>query len=68
MDYGFIDYNGNAWSNASVDTYNLIDAEVSKRLKLNPAYGSLARTELEFYLDQRHKTFVQLSEINGAKP
>ena len=67
LNYGFIDYNGNSWSNASVDTYNKFNEQVVKREKNLPLpVGSLALKELEFYRDQRHKTFIQLCEIYKA--
>ena len=64
MEHGFKDYNGNVWSNASVDTYNRFNIEVEKRDKLHcDDRNSLAFKELEHYKDQRHKTFVQLMEL-----
>jgi len=68
MQYGFIDFNLNVWPDASVNTYNRFNEQVAKRDKL-PANdkSSLAYKELEFYKNQRHKTFVQLMEI-AAEP
>lgn len=68
--YGFVDYFGHAWGDSSVDTYNRACEEVSKRERMykNPERGSECFSDLEFYKDQRHKTFVQLVEINqGVK-
>lgn len=69
MEYGFVDYNGNQWSNNAVDTYNRFNAEVAKRDTVHfKSLDSLAFKELEFYKDQRHKNFVQLMEIaSGVK-
>lgn len=65
MEYGFVDWNGNKWSNSAVDTYNRFNDEVAKRDKLPyDDRTSLAFKELEFYKDQRHKTFVQLMEVS----
>ena len=61
MQYGFIDYLGRKWPDSFVDTYNRYDAEVIKRDKPNLCAESKA--ELEFYRDQRHKQFIQLSEL-----
>jgi hypothetical protein len=58
--YGFVDYNGNVWSDNLVDTYNRYNDEVNKRLNMNFDHyplGSLCRKELEFYKDQRHAFF-----------
>jgi len=68
IEYGFVDFNGNKWSNNSVDTYNRFNAEVAKRdnLPYNDR-SSLAFKELEFYKNQRHKNFVQLMEIAAEK-
>jgi len=63
MEYGFIYYTGRKWHNSSVDTYNRACGEVIKREVNKPISGSLAHKELEFYKDQKHKTFIQLSEI-----
>lgn len=59
----FTDYRGSNWSQTMADTYNRFDAEVEKREKKEPPRGSQAWHELEFYRDQRHKTFVQLADI-----
>lgn len=68
LNYGFIDYNGNAWSNSSVDTYNRFNEQVVKREKKLPLpANSLAFKELEFYRDQRHKTFTLLCDIAKEK-
>jgi len=66
MQYGFTDYRGNTWGNASVDTYNRFNEQVFKREKLNPVRGTMAFDELEFYRDQRHKCFEQLAEIAAS--
>jgi hypothetical protein len=58
--YGFVDYNGNAWSDNLVDTYNRYNEDVNKRLSMNFDHypkGSLCRKELEFYKNQRHEFF-----------
>jgi hypothetical protein len=69
MKYGFVDYLNNAWPDAHVDTYNHFNEQVEKREAKQPALGTMAFDELEFYRDQRHKMFIQLVEINskGAK-
>ena len=68
IEYGFVDFNGNQWSNVSVDTYNRFNAEVAKRDNLPyDDRSSLAFKELEFYKDQRHKNFVQLMDITANK-
>jgi hypothetical protein len=59
----FTDYRGSPWSQTMADTYNRFDAEVEKREKKEPPRGSLTWQELEFYRDQRHKTFVMLADI-----
>jgi len=63
MKYGFIDYTSKKWHNSSVDTYNRACEEVIKRELHKTIAGSLAHHELEFFKDQQHKTFIQLSEI-----
>lgn len=69
MEYGFVDYNSNQWSDVSVDTYNRFNAEVAKRDHLPyDDRNSLSFKELEFYKNQRHKNFIQLMEIaSGIK-
>jgi hypothetical protein len=69
MRYGFVDYRGNAWPNAHVDTYNRYNEQVFKRAYKETKRGTMAFDEMEFYRDQRHKMFVQIVDINskGAK-
>jgi len=63
INYGFKDYQTNARNDSSVDTYNRFNDEVIKRDKNN--LNLMAKQELEFYKDQRHKQFIQLCEINN---
>ena len=67
MQYGFVDYLGNVWSDNQVDTYNRYNAQVFKREAVPHDKGSLHCKELEFYKDQRHKQFIQTVDIN-SKP
>ncbi len=62
-EYGFIDMHGHKWCNAWVDTYNRFTDKVNKSAGVELHAGSLAANEREFYLDQRHKTFVQFINI-----
>ena len=63
---GFIDLNDLEWSQTSIDTYNRFNEQVEKREALNnPSVQS--KQELEFYRDQRHKTFIQLVELERQK-
>jgi hypothetical protein len=62
----FIDLNGSKWSQSSIDTYNRFNEQVEKREKLNNP-SEQSKQELEFYRDQRHKTFIQLAEIEKQK-
>lgn len=61
--YGFVDFNGNQWCNAWVDTYNRFTHDINKSAGIEVKSGSLTQKERDFYLDQRHKTFVQLLSI-----
>lgn len=63
INYGFKDYQNNIWNDSSVDTYNRFNDEVIKRDKNNLSH--MAKQELEFYKDQRHKQFIQLCELNN---
>lgn len=63
---GFIDFNGLQWTQASIDTYNRFNEQVEKREILNNP-SAQSKQELEFYKDQRHKTFLQLSEIEKQR-
>ena len=61
--YGFTDFNGGIWCSAWVDTYNRFTHDINKSAGFPVAIDSLTQKERDFYLDQRHKTFVQYMEI-----
>lgn len=64
----FTDYLGHTWTPSLIATYNRFDEQVSKRERQNPPPGSEAHKELEFYRNQRHKQFIQCSEIAAGLP
>jgi hypothetical protein len=67
--YPFTDYMGNEWSKNLIDTYNRFNYRVNEVIRLNKncVNGSLGHKEIEFYLNQRHKTFIQCCEIAKQK-
>ena len=57
MDYGFVDYNGNAWCNAWVDTYN----NYSRHILSIAGDSSMCFDERDAVADRRHQFFVSIS-------
>ncbi len=51
MKHGFIDFNGNAWSNAAVDAYNTFNNELRR---------ATYKHDVDVLLDQRHRFFVMV--------
>lgn len=60
IEYGFKDINGNLWCDAWVDDYNRQTEYIKS---INP----LNTEKLNFYLDQRHRTYVLHMELSGNK-
>jgi len=59
----FLDINGNSWPNTFIATYNRFTQLINRSAGKEIARESLTYNEREFYLDQRHKNYVQFSTI-----
>lgn len=59
--YEFTDMNGNPWANNWINTYNEFTRLINRHLVCDP--DSLTQQERDFYLDQRHKHYVQCAAI-----
>lgn len=61
--YGTVDFEGNKWPDAWVDQYNNLSKKINELLAKKAPKGSLTDISVNFYLDQRHRVFVQFLEI-----
>lgn len=59
--YGFRDMNGNEWCKQWIDAYNRFTEAIN--LAGSGIAGSMAEHEREFYLDQRHKQYLQFADL-----
>ena len=62
-EYGFTDYTGKQWCDSFVDTYNRFNEMLNKYVGQDIETGSLTDMEVERIKDQRHKNFVQFTQI-----
>ena len=67
IEYGFKDMDGNIWCDSWVDSYNELTRLVNKSAGIEICSGLLVN-ERDFYLNQRHKLYVQFLDIkrNGV--
>lgn len=69
VEYGFVDFNGNSWCNAWVDSYNNYSKDIANLLHFvgveYPKVGSLMRKHLDFLLDNRHRYFVLCMNLSN---
>jgi len=63
IEYGFKDYAGNTWYDLWVDSYNEFTHLINRSAGIEIKSDSLTQQERDFYLDQRHKTYVQFVDI-----
>ncbi len=61
--YSFTDMNGNTWKKQWVDCYNNLTNDINKSAGIVCNPNSLMDIEREFFLDQRHKNYVQFCEL-----
>ncbi len=57
------DYNGKVWCQAHVDTYN----RYTQRYNECTGTGALSDAERDLLLDNRHKFFVAITNLNEGK-
>jgi hypothetical protein len=57
MDYGFVDYNGNHWCNAWVETYN----NYSRHILSVSGDSPMCYEERDAIADKRHQFFASIS-------
>ena len=59
----FVDMNGHAWPEEWVTSYNRYTRDINKSAGIDVSSESLTQKERDFYLDQRHRHFVQRCEL-----
>jgi len=62
-EYGFKDFNGNAWCDRWVDTSNWLTRDVNKSAGRIVMPDSLVQQERDRFLDQRHRHYVLCAGI-----
>lgn len=63
MKYSHTDMNGNLWSKHAVDFYNQLTKDINKSADIEVKTDSLTDQEREFFLDQRHKNYIQFCSM-----
>ena len=64
MNYDFVDFNGNKWCLQFVDVYNLFTNDINKSAGFEVASDSLTMRERDYFLDNRHKHFMNYMQLS----
>ena len=59
------DMNGNTWNRYFINTYNQYTKDINKSAGIEVKKDSLTEKERQFFLDQRHKSYIQFCEITA---